>query len=123
MVANDRRHKPDSIYVALCYNGAHATPCKVFKLVKESENNWTYTSVIVSDSDGEKSKFRNCIVTTENLIIVALAFKFVIMDESLNTINDISMEKLDPCIGSIWSFSESVNKSDFLLAVSAPETS
>ena len=50
-VPSDRRQEPSDLYFAMCTTVEDAEPCKVSRLVK-GEQDWTHTSVIVKNKDG-----------------------------------------------------------------------
>lgn len=66
--------------MVLCTVSDHATPCRIYKMIKKSEDTWEHTSAPVADSRID-SLFKNCFVFTDQKILVALDYIFIILDE------------------------------------------
>ena len=72
---------------------------------------------------GKDDYFRNCIITAENNVLVALDKEIVIMDDSLATVKSIKPRKLDPCIwDGLLACNESFEKSYLLLTFYVKKT-
>ena len=67
---------------------------------------------------GKNDKFKNCIITAENNVLVALKEEIVIMDDSLATVKSIKPKELDYDIFSLLACNESFGRSNLLLTFS-----
>ena len=72
---------------------------------------------------GKDDIFRNCIITAENNVLVALNEEIVIMDDSLATVKSIKPEELDDCIFYLLACNESHERSSLLLTFAVWECS
>ena len=77
-------------------DGVHASPCTVFNLVYGAEKEMTYTSAEVKDEKRETA-FCGCAFISNELIMVVIRTKLVIMDIQLNEIKVINPKQVDPC--------------------------
>ena len=64
---------------------------------------------------GKDDRFRNCIITAENNVLVALNGEIVIMDDSLATVKSIKPKELDDDIFDLLACNESFERSYLLL--------
>ena len=64
---------------------------------------------------GKDDTFRNCIITAENNVLVALREEIVIMDDSLATVKSIKPKELDGDIFDLLACNESFERSYLLL--------
>ena len=74
---------------------------------------------------GKDDTFRNCIITAENNVLVALKKEIVIMDDSLATVKSISPKELDhdTTIFTLQACNVSFERSKLLLTFGVEECS
>ena len=105
----------NKLIFSLCTLDNHIDPVKVFSIDLTS---WEQKSVIVKDIDGYAIRFKNCVTITDKLILVALSWSYVILDEDMNEINNFDHRSIDPRCRLIMFLTESLLKTDLLLALS-----
>ena len=97
MLPKDPRANPDSIILLMTANEFSATPCTVYSLVKGTDEYMTFTSAEVKD-ESYATRLCDCLFISQDLIMVALETKFVIMDLQLNEQKVFLPDQVDPYV-------------------------
>ena len=104
----------DKIIIASCTHERHERPARVFSIDPTS---WELSSTIVKDEDDRASTFMNCVAVKDDLIVVALAGSYTILDRDLNLVKNYHTGSFDYNCEFIFSLTDSFNKTDIVLVL------
>ena len=93
IVPQTRNASTDRIILALCTVDYHKSPTK---LISINTACWTHKSVYVKDVDEVACPNKNCIIISDDLILVALTYSYAVFDKDLQEISNFGSNSIDP---------------------------
>ena len=82
-------------------------------------NSFSFQTVDVKENDGDASTIKNCVVISDNLILVALIYSYSVFDKDLKEISTTVMTSIHPDCTMIYCLAESFLKHDLVLVLDA----
>ena len=92
--------------------------CTIYKCSKDKDNKWiphTYRDVTTQGN----TKFLNCVIISEKVILVVTRVYLFLLDENMNRFKAIHIKEIDPGIRKVFSISETHDRSALLLSAHA----